>query len=55
MFWQEGPLFWLYLPASLAKVLIPYYESVYYLIQLGCEEGRKIFDKEPDTTIQPHS
>ena len=45
--WQGGPLIWIHLPVSLARVLTPYYAAVAVLVQMCRTESRKYFGAEP--------
>lgn len=47
--WQDGPLRWIHLHVSPARVLAPYYEAV----QMLREESRKYFGAEPKDIIVP--
>lgn len=45
--WQGGPLLWLHLPVSPARVLTPYYEAIACMVQMAREESLKYFGAEP--------
>ena len=45
--WQGGPLIWIHLPVSPARVLTPYYAAVAVLVQMCRTESRKYFGAEP--------
>jgi hypothetical protein len=55
VFWQKGPLCWVYLHHSPAKVLTWYPESVAQLILKGIKVGRGVFGKQPDVIIMPYT
>lgn len=55
VFWQEGPLFWVHLPASPPKVLIPYTSWVAELIKIVRNHSRKIFGKDANKIVLPYS
>ena len=53
--WQNGPLLWMHLPVSPAKVLNPYFEAVACLAQKCRMESRKYFGKEPAVINVPYT
>lgn len=55
VFWQEGPLYWVHLPAAPSKVLTPYTTWVANIIKMEREHRRKIFGKDPDKIIIPYN
>jgi hypothetical protein len=55
VFWQKGPLCWVYLHHSPAKVLPWYPESVAQLILKGIKVGLGAFGKQPDVIITPYT
>ena len=55
VFWQKGPLCWVYLHHSPAKVLPWYPESVAQLILKGIKVGLGAFGKQPDVIIMPYT
>lgn len=55
VFWQQGPLLWIHLPASPTKILETYAILVTKLISLGREQSRQYFGKDPDRIILPYS
>jgi hypothetical protein len=55
VFWQKGPLYWVYLHHSTAKVLPCYPESADQLILKGIKVGLGAFDKQLDVIITPYT
>ena len=55
VFWQKGPLCWVYLHHSPAKVLPRYPESVAQLILKSIKLGLGAFGKQPDVIIIPYT
>lgn len=47
--WQHGPLLWMPLPVSPARVLTPYHEAVGALVQISRVESNKYFGAEPQS------
>lgn len=47
--WQHGPLLWMHLPVSPARVLTPYHEAVGALVQISRVESNKYFGAEPQS------
>ena len=55
VFWQKGPLCWVYLHHSPAKVLPWYPERVAQLILKGIKVGIEAFGKQPDVIITSYT
>jgi hypothetical protein len=55
VFWQKGPLCWVYLHHCPAKVLPWYPKSIAHLILKGIKVGLGAFGKQPDVIIMPYT
>jgi hypothetical protein len=52
LLWQKAPLMWIHSRISSKHNILPYYETVAYMIILGRKEAVIYFGKEPDIIMQ---
>ena len=55
VFWQDGPILWVHMPASPARVVTPYYEAILQLLWKAKKVAAQTFGKYPDKIITPYT
>lgn len=55
LFWQDGPLTWVYLQASPAKIVMAYPQAVAQLLFKSQKITLQTFGKKPDLIITPYT
>lgn len=55
LFWQDGPLMWVYLQASPAKIVMAYPQAIAQLLFKAQRISLQTFGKEPDLIITPYT
>lgn len=55
VFWQQGVLEWLHLPASRSKVITPYFDLVATLVAKGRSRALTLFGCEPPKIVVPYN
>ena len=48
VFWQDGPILWVHMPASPARVVIEYYEAILQLLWKSKKVAAQMLGKYPD-------